>query len=171
MCVERHPAPSAVAPKASMWPSVAVRSSRLAPVKSGIAQKVAVALTETGLSTHLIMPTKTNIAKLDELQAALSQMIELKKAVDRIQGEIRLVRKKKMQLLGIEEPVIKGEDDDGDKAANRVSSLAASLSCALADDSPAEQAERVRRVVDGLDEACATRLRSLLPFRRVSLLV
>ncbi|BGP04839.1 SWR1-complex protein 4 [Rhodotorula toruloides] len=119
MCVERHPAPSAVAPKASMWPSVAVRSSRLAPVKSGIAQKVAAALTETGLSTHLIMPTKTNIAKLDDLQAALSQMIELKKAVDRIQGEIRLVRKKKMQLLGQEEPVIKGEDDDGDRAANR----------------------------------------------------
>lgn len=111
-----------------MWPSVAVRSSRLAPVKSGIAQKVAAALTETGLSTHLIMPTKTNIAKLDDLQAALSQMIELKKAVDRIQGEIRLVRKKKMQLLGQEEPVIKGEDDDGDRAANRVREVVSPIS-------------------------------------------
>lgn len=74
------------------------------------------------MSTSLIMPTKGNIAKLDDLQAALSQMVELKKAIDRIQGEIRLHRKKRAQLLGEEEPVIKGEDEDDSKGqANRVS--------------------------------------------------
>ncbi|GAA5923021.1 Swc4p [Sporobolomyces koalae] len=123
-CIERHPAPSVSAPKSNMWPSVALRSSRIQPVKSGVAQKVSIALSELGLSTQLIMPTKNNIAKLDEVQVALSQMVEVKKAVDRIQQEIRTARKKKEILLGIgsnratpmqEEvasPMIKLEDDD-----------------------------------------------------------
>ncbi|GAA5980218.1 hypothetical protein JCM11641_005510 [Rhodosporidiobolus odoratus] len=113
MCIERHPAPSVAAPKSNMWPSITVRSARLAPVKSGIAQKVSAALAELGMSTQLIMPTKTNLGKLDELQASLAQMIELKKAVDRVQGEIRLTRRKKAMLTGEEDPMIKEEDDAG----------------------------------------------------------
>lgn len=110
-CIERHPAPSVSAPKANIWPSVGVRSSRITAVKPGIAAKVSAALTELGLTTHLVMPTKTNIEKLDTLHASLAQMIELKKAVDRIQGEIRMVKKKKDTLLGIEEdPEVKRED-------------------------------------------------------------
>ncbi|GAA6001875.1 hypothetical protein JCM10207_002360 [Rhodosporidiobolus poonsookiae] len=119
MCIERHPAPSVSAPKSNMWPSIAVRSSRIATVKSGIAAKVSAALAELGFSTQLVMPTKTNIAKLDELQAAIGQMVELKKAVDRVQGEIRLVRKKKAMLTGEEDPMIKGEDDDVASAVQR----------------------------------------------------
>lgn len=67
------------------------------------------------------MPTKGNIGKLDDLQAALTQMLELKRAVDRVQGEIRLQKKKRSHLLGEEEPVIKGEEEDDAKGhANRV---------------------------------------------------
>ncbi|GAA6022548.1 hypothetical protein JCM11491_005596 [Sporobolomyces phaffii] len=129
-CIERHPAPSVSAPKSNMWPSVALRSSRIQPVKSGVAQKVSVALAELGLSTQLMMPTKANLDKLDEVHASLSQMVEVKKAVDRIQQEIRTVRKKKDLLLGVASassnrgtpmlvdegggasPVIKLEEDD-----------------------------------------------------------
>ncbi|GAA5870288.1 hypothetical protein JCM16303_001950 [Sporobolomyces ruberrimus] len=125
-CIERHPAPSVSAPKSNMWPSVALRSSRIQPVKSGVAQKVSIALSELGLSTQLIMPTKNNINKLDQVQLALSQMVEVKKAVDRIQQEIRTVRKKKEMLLGggtgsnratpmvedLASPMIKLEEDD-----------------------------------------------------------
>ncbi|GAA5887666.1 hypothetical protein JCM5296_004452 [Sporobolomyces johnsonii] len=126
-CIERHPAPSISAPKAHMWPSVAVRSSRIAPVKSGVAQKVSAALGELSLSTQLIMPTKTNIGKLDELQQALAQMVEVKKAVDRIQGEMRLVKKKKNMLLGIEEdPAIKAEEDEAARQRNKRSASVAS---------------------------------------------
>ncbi|GAA5908263.1 Swc4p [Sporobolomyces salmoneus] len=99
-CIERHPAPSVSAPKSNMWPSVALRSSRLQPVKSGVAQKVSIALGELGLSTLLIMPTKGNLEKLDEVQGMLSQMVETKKVVDRIQQELRTWRKKKEILLG-----------------------------------------------------------------------
>ncbi|KDE08276.1 hypothetical protein MVLG_01540 [Microbotryum lychnidis-dioicae p1A1 Lamole] len=98
-CIERHPAPSVSAPKASPWPSVGVRSSRIASVKPGVAAKVSSALVELGISTHLIMPTKGNIEKLDQLQATLSQMVELKKAVDRCQAEIKTFTKKRDVLL------------------------------------------------------------------------
>ncbi|GAA5887582.1 hypothetical protein JCM6882_001457 [Rhodosporidiobolus microsporus] len=126
MCIERHPAPSVSAPKSNMWPSIALRSSRLAPIKSALAQKVTAALTELGHSTTLIMPTKTNLAKLDDLQASLGQMIELKKAVDRVQSEIRLVRKKRAGLLGEEDPTIKGEEgEDGTPGPQGAAALAA----------------------------------------------
>lgn len=125
-CIERHPAPSVSAPKSNMWPSVALRSSRLQPVKSGVAQKVSIALGELGLSTLLIMPTRQNLEKLDQVQTQLSHMVEVKKAVDRIQQEIRTVKKKKELLLGgggsnrgtpmLQDegasPVIKLEDED-----------------------------------------------------------
>ncbi|GAA6050472.1 hypothetical protein JCM3770_002613 [Rhodotorula araucariae] len=137
--VERHPAPTVAAPKASMWPSIAVRSSRLPPVKSGIAAKVSAALAETGISTQLIMPTKTNLGKLEDLQTALGQMVELKKAVDRIQSEIRLVRKKRAVLRGEEDPTIKAEDDDGDKSAASRNKRSASVA------SSTVSTKRVRR--------------------------
>ncbi|POY71414.1 hypothetical protein BMF94_5726 [Rhodotorula taiwanensis] len=120
LCIERHPIPTGIIPKTSQAPAASVRSSRIAPVKSGLAAKVAAALAETGISTTLIMPTKGNIGKLDDLQAALTQMLELKRAVDRVQGEIRLQKKKRSHLLGEEEPVIKGEEEDDAKGhANR----------------------------------------------------
>lgn len=84
-----------------MWPSVALRSSRIAPVKSGVAQKVSIALSELGLSTQLIMPTSKNIAKLDQVQKELSLMVEVKKGLDRLLQEGRTWRKKKDILLGI----------------------------------------------------------------------
>jgi len=87
-----------------MWPSVALRSSRILPVKSNVAQKVSIALSELGLSTQLIMPTKNNIEKLDEVQGMLSSMVEVKKGVDRIQQELRTWKKKKEILLGIHQP-------------------------------------------------------------------
>lgn len=100
-CIERHPAPSISAPKSNMWPSVALRSSRIQPVKSGVAQKVSIALSELGLSTQLIMPTSKNIAKLDQVQKELGLMVEVKKGLDRLLQEGRTWKKKKDVLLGI----------------------------------------------------------------------
>lgn len=110
------------------------------------------------------MPTKTNVSKLDNLQASLAQMLELKRAVDRVQGEIRLQRKKQAQLLGEEEPVIKGEEEEESKGqANRVSSYCPSTrlcSCSLLHSVTriAEQAQRFGGVLDGLDQTGAPRV-------------
>ena len=86
------------------------------------------ALTELGFSTHLIMPTKGNIEKLDQLQSSLAQLIELKKVVDRTEMELRVTSKKKNMLLGIdEEPDVKKEDGD-DGRSERETSAAARVS-------------------------------------------
>ncbi|KAK4055236.1 swr complex subunit [Microbotryomycetes sp. JL201] len=142
-CIERHPAPSVSAPKANPWPSVGVRSSRIAPVKSGVANKVSAALTELGFSTHLIMPTKGNIEKLEQLQTTLAHLIELKKAADRIEGELRTVNKKKNLLLGIEEePDVKREDGDDGRGDRESSAAARNKRSASASSNPANKRAR-----------------------------
>ncbi|KAM0793439.1 hypothetical protein ACM66B_000884 [Microbotryomycetes sp. NB124-2] len=142
-CIERHPAPSVSAPKANPWPSVGVRSSRIAPVKSGVANKVSAALTELGFSTHLIMPTRGNIEKLEQLQTSLAQLTELKKAVDRIEGELRTVTKKKNLLLGIEdEPDVKREDGEDGRADRESSAAARNKRSASASSNPANKRAR-----------------------------
>lgn len=47
------------------------------------------------------MPTRTNVEKLDGLQAALGTLVDLKKAVDRIEGELRMYRARKGGLSNI----------------------------------------------------------------------
>jgi len=127
-CVERHPAPSVSATKALPYPSVSVRSSRIAAPKPAVLNKVAAAITELGISTHLVMPTKTNVEKLDALQAALGTMVELKKVTDRIEAEIRVATKRKEALLadkaareGAQGEAAEGADEEGEEVVQRVS--------------------------------------------------
>lgn len=127
-CIERHPAPSVSATKALPYPSVSVRSSRIAAPKPAVLNKVAAAITELGISTHLVMPTKANVEKLDALQAALGTMVELKKVTDRIEAEIRVATKRREGLVadkaareGRQEQGGDNEDGDGDEAVQRVS--------------------------------------------------
>lgn len=49
------------------------------------------------------MPTKINVEKFDELQSAVGSLIELKRAVDRLEAEVRMMRKRKAGLLGLPE--------------------------------------------------------------------
>lgn len=85
------------------YPSVSVRSSRIATPKQTVFTKVQAALVELNISTHLIMPTRTNVEKLDNLQLALTQLVEMKKGVDRIEGELRMYRARKEGLTAIGE--------------------------------------------------------------------
>lgn len=120
-CVERHPAPSVSAVKATLHPSVSLRSSRIIQPKQAVLSKVQAALAELKISTHLIMPTRANVERLDALQAALAQVVDLKKAVDRIEQEIRVVRKRKEAITGIatDGTTIKEEDLDAERRAER----------------------------------------------------
>lgn len=107
---------------------MSVRSSRIAQPKPAVLNKVAAAITELGISTHLIMPTKQNIDKLDQLQAALGTMVELKKATDRIEAELRVATKRREALLEAKrerEGTKGGEEEEkgegADEGAQRVS--------------------------------------------------
>lgn len=77
------------------------------------------------------MPTKANVDKLDALQVSLGQMVELKKAVDRIEGEIRTVQKRKEMLVGGPEEEMEGDaevkKEEGESRVDRESSIRVSL--------------------------------------------
>lgn len=89
------------ATKALPYPSISLRSSRLPAPKASVAQRVTTALAELSISTKLILPTKDNVDKLDALQGALGGLVEMKKMVDRAEGELRMMRKRKELLSGI----------------------------------------------------------------------
>lgn len=98
-CIERHPAPSVSATKGALYPSVSVRSARVVQPKPANLPKVHAALTELGISTHLVMPTKPNVERLGAVMGALEKLVELKKANDRLESEMSMVRKRKEVLL------------------------------------------------------------------------
>lgn len=102
-CVTRlDTPPTAASTKAAHIPAH-LRSSKLPYPKPSIAPKVIAALTELGINTtRLVMPTKENIQRFESLLDATAVMIDMKKAVDRVDQEIRTQKK----LLGM----IAGED-------------------------------------------------------------
>lgn len=71
-------------------PSVTLRTARMPAVKTPLIPKVTEALSELGLSSRLIMPTCANQERLEALQSALSQLVDLKKTVERAEYEIGL---------------------------------------------------------------------------------
>lgn len=69
-------------------PSVAyMRSQKIPPVKSSLANKVVAAMTELGLPARLFMPTERNCRKLDELQTSIAQMLQAKALVDKLEAD------------------------------------------------------------------------------------
>jgi DNA methyltransferase 1-associated protein 1 len=60
------------------------------------AVKVTAMLEELGVNpARLIMPTKTNLDKLESLLAAAQNLLEMKKQVDRAEQELRILRAQK----------------------------------------------------------------------------
>ncbi|KAL4247057.1 SWR1-complex protein 4 [Abortiporus biennis] len=67
-----------------------VRSYKLPAAKSASAAKIAQIMGELGIShTRLVMPTKENTAHLEGLLEAANSLIEMKKAVDKVEADIR----------------------------------------------------------------------------------
>lgn len=90
---------------------VFLRSYKLPAPKSAIAPKIAQVLGELSIShTRLVMPTKDNCTRLEQLIEAATALVETKKQVDRIDHEIKVAQER---LAATEEA--DGEDDgDGD---------------------------------------------------------
>ena len=121
-CIERHPLPSLSATKSLPYPSISLRSARIPAPKPSVAQRVATALAELAISTKLILPTKENVDRLDALQTALGGLVEMKKMVDRAEGELGMMRKRKELLSGIvaEEKAAKEAATAGDEVKTAV---------------------------------------------------
>ncbi|KIO31111.1 hypothetical protein M407DRAFT_221649 [Tulasnella calospora MUT 4182] len=67
------------------------RSSLIPQPKSSLKQKVNAAIQEMGVHPErLVMPTAANLEKLEGLQAAAGGLLDMKKALDRVEQEIRI---------------------------------------------------------------------------------
>lgn len=72
---------------------VKFRSAMVATnVKGGTAQKVQQALAQLEISNRLAMPTARTVARFEQLQAAVGALLDTKKALDKIENELRVVR-------------------------------------------------------------------------------
>ena len=78
-------------------PSVYLRSARMNFVKPALQIKVTTALNEMGISERLVMPTKANADRLEQLSGAVAQLVELKAQVDRVEYELQVARKRKVR--------------------------------------------------------------------------
>lgn len=72
---------------------VYLRSYKLPAPKPTAAAKVAQALGELGIShTRLVMPTRDNCAQLESLLEATAALVEIKKVVDKVEQDIRVLK-------------------------------------------------------------------------------
>lgn len=72
---------------------VHLRSFKLPAPKAAVAPKVTQALAEIGVTySRLVMPTRDNCNKLDSLLEATTSLIEIKKIVDKVDQDIRMLR-------------------------------------------------------------------------------
>ncbi|KAF7291056.1 Myb-like domain-containing protein [Mycena chlorophos] len=88
---------------------VHLRSFKMPYPRASVAQKVVQALTELGVSsTRLVMPTVANLAHLEGVMEAASNLVETKKVVDRTEFEIQVLRGR----LGMQTSAPKNEDGE-----------------------------------------------------------
>ncbi|KAI0938219.1 hypothetical protein AcV7_003466 [Taiwanofungus camphoratus] len=93
-CIHRTDVPPSTGPvtKAAHQP-VYLRSYKLPAPKPTAAAKVAQALGELGIShTRLVMPTRDNCAQLESLLEATAALVEIKKVVDKVEQDIRVLK-------------------------------------------------------------------------------
>ncbi len=90
-CITRYDPPSFLSSSKPSAP-VHLRSSRMPVPKSSHQAKVTTILAELGISiSRLVMPTAPNIARLETLQSAAVTVMDMKKTLDRIEQEIRIL--------------------------------------------------------------------------------
>lgn len=93
------------------------RSSLIPQPKSSLKQKVNAVIQEMGAHPErLVMPTAANLEKLEGLQAAAGGLLDMKKALDRVEQEIRI---NKARLRGGSEAAETDADGAGETDRGR----------------------------------------------------
>ncbi|KAF9513258.1 hypothetical protein BS47DRAFT_1317687 [Hydnum rufescens UP504] len=114
-CIVRFDAPLTSVSSKSSTPAH-LRSTRIPLPKTHLAPKTTTILAELGVSaSRLVMPTRANIERLENLQTAAASLIEMKKNVDRVEQEIRVLQAQSMRASEVPSAVggtIGGEDED-----------------------------------------------------------
>jgi DNA methyltransferase 1-associated protein 1 len=69
-------------------------------IKGGTAQKVQQALAQLEIANRLAVPTVRTVQRFEQLQAAVGALLDAKKAVDKIENELRVVRAQQETMRG-----------------------------------------------------------------------
>ncbi|KAJ1914910.1 swr complex subunit [Tieghemiomyces parasiticus] len=85
-------------------PGAFIRSTRIAPVKLSMSQKVLAYLEELNIPPRPVMATGPVCAEFDRLQANILVALELKKQVDKADHDVRMATNRKAHLLGRSPP-------------------------------------------------------------------
>ncbi|RMI99698.1 SWR1-complex protein 4 [Yarrowia lipolytica] len=81
-----------------LTPGVYLRSSKVTTFKPTIQTKIVAALQDIGIPPKPVMPTAKVCAKFESIQHSMSVLLETKRAADKLETEIRLLRGQKGQL-------------------------------------------------------------------------
>lgn len=80
-------------PKHPSHQPACLRSTKLPLPRPNAAIRITEMLTELGVNVHrLVMPTRGNIDELEALFGAAGAMVDMKRQVDRVQQEVRVLR-------------------------------------------------------------------------------
>ncbi|EJU06594.1 hypothetical protein DACRYDRAFT_103540 [Dacryopinax primogenitus] len=122
-CIVRYdPATVSVGSKSGV-PSIFMRSSRIPVPKPSVATHVTQLLAELQISPNtLVMPTKVNVEKLESLLNTAGILIEMKRSVDRLDQEIRVL-KARHKGENVEEVEMEHGEDKGKAVASRKRSM------------------------------------------------
>lgn len=91
-CITRIEAPQTTATKSSHQ-AAALRSYKIPTPKQAMATKVTQTLSEYGISSsRLVMPTRDNLLHLESLIDAAVSLVEVKKNVDRVEHDIKVLK-------------------------------------------------------------------------------
>lgn len=94
-CIWRHePSQTGIGvTKSSSTLPVHLRSTRIPLPRAQLLPKITAVLAEHGISiSRLVMPTRANLERMEALQTAATVLLETKKAVDRVDLEIRTLK-------------------------------------------------------------------------------
>lgn len=82
---------------------VHLRSSKPPQLKTSLASKITIVLQEQQISMRLAMPTRANMEKLEALTSAITNLLDVKKQVERAEHELKILKTRKEAATRIEE--------------------------------------------------------------------
>ncbi|KAG0201810.1 swr complex subunit [Mortierella sp. GBA30] len=94
-------APLPTPKKEKLTPGAYLRSQKMTPVVSTKQQRVQSTLVQLGLPFKPLMPTATVMAKWDQLQNNIVTLLDLKKQVDKLESDLKVVKMRRGSASGV----------------------------------------------------------------------
>ncbi|KAI1314950.1 swr complex subunit [Mortierella claussenii] len=87
--------------KEKLTPGAYLRSQKMTPIVSTKQQRVTTTLTQLGLPIKPAMPTATVMAKWDQLNSNVVTLLDLKKQVDKLESDLKVVKMRRGSASGV----------------------------------------------------------------------